>query len=64
MIEVFGLSISLGVISSRWCNNVIKEVGKGMREFGYELQTTVGDNLIIESESSIDVFEEKFGYSF
>jgi hypothetical protein len=64
LIEEFGLSISLRVISGRWCNGVIKELGKGSREFGNELGATIRDDLIIESKLLINVLEEKFGYSF
>jgi hypothetical protein len=64
LIEVFSFSISLGVISGRWCNGIIKELSKGSGEFGNELGATIGDDLIIESESLTDMFEEKFGYSF
>jgi hypothetical protein len=62
LIEAFGLSVSLRVISGRQRNGVVKELGKGSREFGNELRTAIRDDLIIESESSIDMLEEKFGY--
>jgi hypothetical protein len=62
--EAFSLCISLRVISGRQCNGVIKELGKGLREFGNELGAMIRDDLIIESKSSINVLEEKFGYSF
>jgi hypothetical protein len=64
LVEVLSLSIGLRVISSRWCNGVIKELSKGLREFGNELEAMIRDDLIIESKSSINVFEEKFGHSF
>jgi hypothetical protein len=46
------------------CNSVIKELSKGSGEFGNELGAAIRDDLIIESKLSIDVLEEKFGYSF
>jgi hypothetical protein len=62
LIEVFGLSIGLRVIGGRWCNGVIKEFGKGSREFGNELGAAIRNDLIIKSELSINVLEEKFGH--
>jgi hypothetical protein len=64
LIEVFSLFIGLRMISCQWHNGVIKELGKGLREFGNELGTTIRDDLVIESELSINMLEEKFGYSF
>jgi hypothetical protein len=63
LIEVFGLSIGLQVISGRRCNGVIKEFSKSFREFGDELRASVGDDLIVEPESAVNVFEEKFCYA-
>jgi hypothetical protein len=64
LIEAFSLSISLRVISGGQCNGVIKELGKGSREFGNELGATIRNDFIIKSESSINVLEEKLGHSF
>jgi hypothetical protein len=64
LIEAFSLSISLRVIGGGRRNGVVEELGKGSREFGNELGAMIRDDLIIESESSIDVLEEEFGYSF
>jgi len=61
---VFGLPIGLWMISSRWGDHIIKELGKGSGEFGDELRAAIGNNLIIEAKSSVDMLEEKFGYSF
>jgi hypothetical protein len=64
LVEALSLSIGLRVISGRQCNGVIKKLSKGSREFGNELGTTIRDDLIVESKSLINVFEEKFGHSF
>jgi hypothetical protein len=64
LVETFSLSISLGVISGGWCNHVIKEFSEGVRELGDELGATIRDNLVIEAEPSVHVFEEKFRYPF
>jgi hypothetical protein len=64
LIEAFSLSISLRVISGRRCNGVIKELGEGSREFGNELGAAIRNDLIIKSESSINMLEEKFGHPF
>jgi hypothetical protein len=64
LIEAFSLSISLRVISGRQCNGVIKELGKGSREFGNELGAMIRNDLIIKSKSSIHVLEEKLGHPF
>jgi hypothetical protein len=55
LIEAFGLSISLRVISSRWCNGVIKEFGKGSREFGDELGAMIRDDLTV-AQKSVSMF--------
>jgi hypothetical protein len=64
LIEAFGLSIGLRVIGDRQCNGVVKEFGKGSREFGNELGVAIRNDLIIKSKSLINMLEEKFGYSF
>jgi hypothetical protein len=58
LVEALSLSIGLRVISGRRCNGIIKEFSKGSREFGNELGTTIRDDLIIESKSSINVVKE------
>jgi hypothetical protein len=41
LIKVFSLSISLRMISGRGCDGVIEEFGEGMREFQYELWSSI-----------------------
>jgi len=64
LIETFGLSISLWMVGSRGCDGVIKELSKSLREFRDELRTSIGDDLVVKTKSSINVLEEKLGYPF
>jgi len=52
------------MIGSRGCDGVIKEFSKSFQEFRDELRASVRDDLVVESESVVNMFEEKFRYAF
>ena len=64
MIDSFGLSIGLGVVSGREGEIVVKESSQFLSKGRCELGTSVGDYFVIETKTKEDFVEEEVGDSF